>query len=43
MCFCRVQCGSATGGQTPNLWQVSANTALPWPLRGDREYLPSIA
>lgn len=35
-------CGSATGGQTPNLWQVSANTALPWPLRGDREYLPSI-
>ena len=35
-------CGSATGGQTPNLWQVSANTALPWPLRGDREYLPSV-
>ena len=35
-------CGSATGGQTPNLWQMSANTALPWPLRGDREYLPSI-
>ena len=35
-------CGSATGGQTPNLWQVSASTALPWPLRGDREYLPSI-
>ena len=35
-------CGSATGGQTPNLWQVSANTALPWPLRGDREYLPSL-
>lgn len=35
-------CGSATGGQTPNLWQLSANTALPWPLRGDREYLPSI-
>ena len=34
-------CGSATGGQTPNLWQMSANTALPWPLRGDREYLPS--
>ena len=34
-------CGSATGGQTPNLWQVSASTALPWPLRGDREYLPS--
>lgn len=35
-------CGSATGGQTPNLWQMSANAALPWPLRGDREYLPSI-
>ena len=35
-------CGSATGGQTPNLWQMSANTALPWPLRGDREYLPSL-
>ena len=35
-------CGSATGGQTPNLWQMSANTALPWPLRGDREYLPSV-
>lgn len=35
-------CGSATGGQTPNLWQMSASTALPWPLRGDREYLPSI-
>lgn len=35
-------CGSATGGQTPNLWQISANTALPWPLRGDREYLPSV-
>ena len=35
-------CGSATGGQTPNLWQMSANMALPWPLRGDREYLPSI-
>ena len=35
-------CGSATGGQTPNLWQVSANAALPWPLRGDREYLPSV-
>lgn len=34
-------CGSATGGQTPNLWQMSANAALPWPLRGDREYLPS--
>ena len=33
-------CGSATGGQTPNLWQMSANAALPWPLRGDREYLP---
>ena len=26
----------------PNLWQMSANAALPWPLRGDREYLPSI-
>ena len=35
-------CGSATGGQIPNLWQMSANTALPWPLRGDREYLPSL-
>ena len=35
-------CGSATGGQIPNLWQMSANTALPWPLRGDREYLPSV-
>lgn len=35
-------CGSATGGQTPNLWQMSANAALPWPLRGDREYLPSV-
>ena len=35
-------CGSATGGQSPNLWQMSANAALPWPLRGDREYLPSI-
>ena len=35
-------CGTATGGQTPNLWQMSANAALPWPLRGDREYLPSI-
>ncbi|WP_311450434.1 ATP-dependent DNA helicase [Rothia mucilaginosa] len=35
-------CGSATGGQTPNLWQMSANAALPWPMRGDREYLPSI-
>ncbi len=35
-------CGSATGGQTPNLWQMSANAALPWPLRGDREYLPLI-
>lgn len=35
-------CGSATGGQTPNLWQMSANAALPWPLRGDCEYLPSI-
>ena len=35
-------CGSATGGQTPNLWQMSANAALPWPLRGDREYLPSL-
>ena len=35
-------CGSATGGQTPNLWQMSANAALPWPLRGDRAYLPSI-
>ena len=35
-------CGSATGGQTPNLWQMSANAALPWPLRGDRDYLPSI-
>ena len=35
-------CSSATGGQTPNLWQMSANTALPWPLRGDREYLPSV-
>ena len=35
-------CGSATGGQTPNLWQMSANAALPWPLRGDSEYLPSI-
>ena len=21
---------------------MSANTALPWPLRGDREYLPSL-
>ena len=35
-------CGTATGGQTPNLWQMSANAALPWPLRGDREYLPSL-
>ena len=35
-------CGTVGGAQTPNLWQITANVALPWPLRGDREYLPSI-
>ena len=35
-------CGTVGGAQTPNLWQVTANVALPWPLRGDSEYLPSI-
>ena len=35
-------CGTVGGAQTPNLWQITANVALPWPLRGDSEYLPSI-
>ena len=34
-------CGTVGGAQTPNLWQITANVALPWPLRGDSEYLPS--
>lgn len=34
-------CGSNNGAKTPNLWQLSAEAALPWPLRGDCEYLPS--
>ena len=35
-------CGGASGANTPNVWQVSSTSGLPWPLRGDSEYLPSV-